>query len=88
MPQVFALSYEDHVEKRSSRDTPQNVDVISNERVDPVDSAVIVCEGEVHSINQNSVRYNQRTGIDLRVALHDVVVEIDPQVFEVANLEA
>ena len=46
----------------------------------------------MHLINQNgpvrnSVCYNQRTEIDSSVALHNVVVEVNPQVFEVANLE-
>ena len=46
----------------------------------------------MHLINQNgpvrnSICYSQRTEIDSSVALHDVVVEFNPQVFEVANLE-
>ena len=58
----------------------------------PVDPVVIVCEDEMHLINQNgpvrnSVCYNQGTEIDSSVALHNVVVEVDPRVFEVANLE-
>ena len=83
---------EDHVEKLSSKDIPQNIDVASNECVDPVDPTVIVCEDEMHLINQNSpvrnsVCYNQGKEIDSSVALHNVVVEVNPQVFEVANLE-
>ena len=94
LPHVFVSSSqnEDHVEKRSSKDIPQNIDVASNERVDPVDPAVIVCEDEMHLINQNSpvrnsVCHNQGTEIDSSVALRNVVVEVNPQVFEVANLE-
>ena len=71
LPRVFVSSSqnEDHVEKRSSKDTPQNIDVTSNERVYPVDPVVIVCEDEVHLIDQNgpvrnSVCYNQGTEID------------------------
>ena len=46
----------------------------------------------MHLIDQNSpvrnsVCYNQGKEMGSRVALHNVVVEIDPQVFEVANLE-
>ena len=90
LPHVFVSSSqnEDHVERRSSKDSPQNAD----ERVDPVDPAVIVCEDEVHLIDQNSpvrnsVCYNQGKQIDSSGALHNVVVEVNPQVFEVANLE-
>ena len=77
-----------HVEKRSSKDSPQTVD----ERADSVDPVVIVCEDGVHSISQNSpvrksVCYNQGMEIDSSVTLHNVVVEVDPQVFEVVNLE-
>ena len=78
---------------RSSKDTCQDVDVmISNERIHPVDPVVIVCEDEVYSISQNSpvrniVYGNQGTGIDSNVALYNVIVEVNPQVFEVANLE-
>ena len=36
---------------------------------------------------QNSVCYNQGKEIDSSVVLHNVVVEVDPQVFEVANVE-
>ena len=89
---VSSSQNEDHVEKRSSKDTPQNIEVTSNERVDPVDPAVIVCEDEMHLISQNGpVRNNvccdQETEEDSSLALHDVVVEVNPQVFEVANLE-
>ena len=89
LPHVFVSSSqsEDLVKKKiSSKDSPQNVD----ERVDPVDP--VVCEDEVHLTDQNSpvrnsVCYNQGKEIGSSVVLHDVVVEIDPQVFEVANLE-
>ena len=83
LPHVFISSSqnEDHVEKHSSKDIPQNIDVTSNERVDPVDPVVIVCEDEVHLIDQNSpVRnslcYNQGKEIDSSVALHDVVLKV------------
>ena len=36
---------------------------------------------------RNSVCCNQGKEIDSSVVLHNVVVEVDPQVFEVANLE-
>ena len=36
---------------------------------------------------RNSVCYIQGTGIDPGVALHIVIVEVNPQAFEVANLE-
>ena len=67
--------------------SPQNVDERVDDPVDPV-----VCEDEVHLINQNSpvqnsVCYNQGKEIDSSVVLHNVVVGIDPQVFEVANVE-
>ena len=91
---VSSSRNEDHIEKRSSKNTPQNIDVCfeSNGRVDPVDPAVIVCDDEVHLIDQNSplrnsVCCNQGKEIDSSVALHNVVVEVNPQVFEVANLE-
>ena len=46
----------------------------------------------MHLINQNSpfqnsVCYNQGKEIDSSVVLHNLVVKVDPQVFEVANLE-
>ena len=75
------------------KDTCLDVDVISNERIDLVDPVVIVCEDEVHSISQNSpvrktVYGNQGKGIDSSVPLYNVIVEVNPQVFEVAvNLE-
>ena len=83
---VSSSQNEDNVEKLSSKDSPQNVD----ELVDPVDP--VVCKDEVHLTNQNSpvqnsVCYNQGKEIDSSVVLHDVVVEVDPQVLEVANLE-
>ena len=88
LPHVFVSSSqnEDHVKKLSSKDSPQNVD----EHVDPVDP--VVCKDEVHLIDQNSpvqnrVCYNQGKEIDSSVVLHDVVVEVDPQVFEVAKVE-
>ena len=54
----------------------QDVDVNSNERIDPVDLVVIACEDKVHSISKNSpVRNsgygNQGTGIE-SVALYNV----------------
>ena len=57
---VSSPQLKDHVEKRSNKDSPQNVYVISNECVDPVDPAVIVCKDEVPSINQNSPVQNSR----------------------------
>ena len=83
LPHVF-VSFsqdEDNVEKLSSKDSPQNVD----ERVDPIDP--VVCKDEVHLINQNSVCYNQGKEMDSSVILHNVVVEVHPQVFEVADVE-
>ena len=46
----------------------------------------------MHLIDQNSpvrnnVCHNQGKEIDSSAALHNVVVEVDPHVFEVANLE-
>ena len=72
--------------KLSSEDSPQNID----EHVDRVDP--VVCKDEVHLVNQNSpvqnsVCYSQGKEIDSSVVLHNVVVEVDPQVFEVANVE-
>ena len=88
LPHVFVSSSqsEDNVENLSSKDSPQNVD----ERVDRVDP--VVCKDEVHLVNQNSpvqnsAYYNQGKEIDSSVVLHNVVVEVDPQVFEVANVE-
>ena len=88
MPRVFVSSSqnEDHVKKLSSKDSPQNVD----EHIDPVDP--VVCKDEVHLINQNSpiqnsVCCNRGKEIDSSVVLHNVVVEVDPQVFEVVSLE-
>ena len=82
LPHVFVSSSqnEDNVEELSSKDSPQNVD----ERVDPIDP--VVCKDEVHLINknspvQNSACYNQGKEIDSSVVLHNVVVEVDPQVF-------
>ena len=88
LPHVF-VSYsqnEDHIKKLSSKDSAQNVD----EHVDPIDP--VVCKDEVQLINQNSpvqnsVCYNQGKEIDSSVVLHNVFVEVDPQVFEVANRE-
>ena len=40
----------------------------------------------MHLINQNSVCYSQGKEIDSSVVLHNVVVGVDPQVFEVANV--
>ena len=65
----------------SSSQSEDNVENLSSkdspqnvdERVDPIDP--VVCKDEVHLINQNSA------------VLHNVVVEVDPQVFEVANVE-
>ena len=83
MPHVFVSSSqnEDHVKKLSSKDSPQNVD----ERVDPINP--VICKDEVHLVNQNSVCYNQGKEIDSSVVLHNVVAEVDPQVFEVTNVE-
>ena len=88
LPHVFVSSSqnEDHVKKLSSKDSPQNVD----ERVDPINP--VVCKDEVHLVNQNSpvqnsVCYNQGKEIDSSVVLHNVVAEVDPQVFEVTNVE-
>ena len=88
MPHVFVSSSqnEDNVEKLSSKDSPQNVD----KHVDPVHP--VVCKDEVHLIDQNSpvqnsVCYSQGKEIDSSVVLHNVVVEVHPRVFEVANLE-
>ena len=88
LPHVFVSSSqnEDNVEKLSSKDSPQDVD----EHVDPIDP--VVCKDEVHLINQNSpvqnsVCYNQGKEIDSSVILHNVVVEVHPEVFEVANVE-
>ena len=36
---------------------------------------------------QNSVCYSQGKEMDSSVVLHNVVVKVDPQVFEVANVE-
>ena len=79
LPHVFVSSSEneDDVKKLSSNDSPENVD----ERVDPIDP--VVCKDEVHLIDQNglvqnSVCYNQGKEIDSSVALHNVVVEVDP----------
>ena len=79
LPHAFVSSSqnEDRVKKLSSKDAPQNVD----ERVDPVDP--VICEDEVHFIDQNSpvrnsVRYNHGKEIDSSVVLHDVVLEVDP----------
>ena len=61
---VSSSQIEDHFEKRSCKDTPQNVDVLLNKRVDPVDPAVTVCEDEMLNENSpvgNSVCYNQGT---------------------------
>lgn len=65
---VSSSQIEDHFEKRSSKDTPQNVEVISNKRVDPVDPAVTVCEDEMLNENspvRNSVSSNQGTEKDM-----------------------
>ena len=87
LPHVFVSSSqnEDNVEKLSSKASPQNVD----EHVDPVDP--VVCKDEVHLIDQNSpvqnsACYNQGREVDSFIVLHEVV-EVDPQVFEVANVE-
>ena len=69
---VSSSRIQDHFEKRSSKDTPKNVDVISNKRVDLIDPAVTVCEDEMlneSSPVRKSVCYNQGTGIDLSAAL-------------------
>ena len=83
LPHVFVSSSqnEDNVEKLSSKDSPQNVD----ERVDPIDP--VVCKDEVHLISENGVCYNQGKEMDSSVILHNVVVGVHPQVFEVANVE-
>ena len=88
LPHVFVSSSqnEDNVENFSSKVSPQNVD----ERVDPINP--VVCKDEVHLIDQNcpvqnSVCYNQGKEMDSSAVLHDVVVEVDPQVFEVASVE-
>ena len=88
LPHVFVSSSqsEDNVENLSSKGSPQNVD----ERVDPIKP--VVCKDEVHLIDQNSpaqnsVCYSQGKEIDSSVVLHNVVAEVDPQVFEVANVE-
>ena len=88
LPHVFVSSSqnEDHVKTLSSKDSPQNVD----ERVDPINP--VVCKDEVHLVNQNSpvqnsVFYGQGKEIDSSAVLHNVVVEVHPQVFEVANVE-
>ena len=88
LPHVFVSSSqnEDLVKKLSSKDSPQNVD----EHVDPVDP--VVFKDEVHLIDQNSpvqnsVCYSQGKEMDSSVVLHNVVVVVDRQVFEVANLE-
>ena len=78
---VSSSQNEDNVEKLSRKDSPQNVD----ERVHPIDP--VVCKDEVHLINENSVCYNQGKEIDSSVILHNVVVGVHPQVFEVANVE-
>ena len=70
----------------TSKDSPQNVD----ERVDRVDP--VVCKDEVrlidqNSLVQNSVCYSQGKEMDSSVVLHNIVVEVHPQVFEVANVE-
>lgn len=72
-----------------------DVDVNSNERIDPVDPVVIASEDEVHSISKNSpVRNsgygNQGSGIDSSVALrnvYNVIVQVNPQVYGVVYLE-
>ena len=61
-----------------------------SEHVDPIDP--VVCKDEVHLIDQNSpvqnsVCYSEGKEIDSSVVLHNVVVEVDPQVFEVASVE-
>ena len=88
LPHVFVSSSqnEDHVKKLSSKDSPQNVD----EHVDSLDP--VVCKDEVHLIDQNSpvqnsVCYSEGKEMDSSVVLHNVVVEVDPQVFEVASVE-
>ena len=88
LPHVFVSSSqsEDNVENLSNKVSPQNVD----ERVDPINP--VVCKDEVHLIDQNcpvqnSACYNQGKEIDSSVVLHNVVAEVDPQVFEVANVE-
>ena len=83
---VSSSQNEDNVEKLSSEDSPQNID----EHVDPINP--VVCKDEVHLIDQNrpvqnSVCYSQGKEIDSSVVLHNVVAEVDPQVFEVANVE-
>ena len=88
LPHVFVSSpqSEDNVENLSSKDSHQNVD----ERVDRVDP--VVCKDEVHLIDQNSslqnsVCYSQGKEMDSSAVLRNVVVEVDPQGFEVANVE-
>ena len=88
LPHVFVSSSqnEDNIEKLSSKNSPQNVD----ERVDPIKP--VVCMDEVHLVNQNSpvqnrVCYSQGKEVDSSAVLHNVVAEVDPQVFEVANVE-
>ena len=85
LPHVFVSSSqnEDNVEDLSSKDSPQNVD----ERVNPINP--VVCKDEVHLIDQNSpvqnsVCYSQGKEMDSSAVLHNVVVEVDPQVIEVA----
>ena len=88
LPHVFVSSSqnEDNVKNISSKDSPQNVD----QRVGPINP--VVCKDEVHLIDQNSpvensVCYSQGKEIDSSVVLHNVIAEVDPQVFEVANVE-
>ena len=83
---MFLFRLLKNVKKLSSKDSPQNV----GEHVNPVDP--VVCKDEVHLIDQNSpvqntVCYNQGKEMDSTVILHNVVVEVHPQVFEVANVE-
>ena len=83
---VSSSPNKDNVEKLSSEDSPQNID----EHVDPINP--VVCKDEVHLIDQNrpvqnSVCYSQGKEIASSVVLHNVVAEVDPQVFEVANVE-
>ena len=88
LPHVFVSSSqnENNVENFSSKDSPQNVD----ERVDPINP--VVCMDELHLIDQsspvqNNVCYSQGKEMDSSFVLHNVVAEVDPQVFEVANVE-
>ena len=88
LPHVFVSSSqnEDHVENLSSKDSPQNVD----KHLDPI--YPVVCKDEVRLINQNSpaqngVCYSQGKEMDSSVVLDNVVVKVDPQVFEVADVE-